>query len=320
MTATASTTSSAAWTAIRRSTTPTSPRPAASATSASSRSTNRAFTASCSPRATSAGRSARIATPRTKSRRRRTATSKWPATSAAANATRIGSNIIATPITARPWRWANRTVAADVAACYDCHGHHDVLPPSNPASRLSKTNILATCQQCHPTATAGFTDTGPHANPLDRENYPMLHLVFLGMTGLLIGVFSFFGLHTIVWLARVIYISLHDTKSFREAKDQNRGRHGMVHALCAVRALPAFPRGDELPAAGHHRHAAEVLLHRLGEGAVPLHRRRRDGAHVASLRRGGDVPLLRPACGLARGQILEGPAAICATRPPASCN
>ena len=29
-------------------------------------------------------------------------------------------------------------VASDVAACYDCHGHHDVLPPSNPASRLSR--------------------------------------------------------------------------------------------------------------------------------------------------------------------------------------
>ncbi|MCU0782997.1 MAG: cytochrome c3 family protein, partial [Verrucomicrobia bacterium] len=109
-------------------------------------------------------------------------------------------------------------VAADVAACYDCHGHHDVLPPSNQASRLSKTNILATCQQCHPGATAGFTEYRPHANPLDRKNYPLLHLVFVGMTGLLISVFTFFGLHTIVWLARVIYLFLHDTKTFREAK------------------------------------------------------------------------------------------------------
>src|SRR5208282_2468603 len=48
-------------------------------------------------------------------------------------------------------------VASDVAACYDCHGHHDVLPPSNPASRLSKTNILTTCRQCHPTAPIGST-------------------------------------------------------------------------------------------------------------------------------------------------------------------
>jgi cytochrome b subunit of formate dehydrogenase len=109
-------------------------------------------------------------------------------------------------------------VAAAVAACFDCHGHHDVLPPSNPDSRLSPANILATCQQCHPTATAKFTDYRPHANPLDRKNYPVLHVVFLGMTGLLVGVFSFFGLHTIVWLARVIYISLHDTKSYRAAR------------------------------------------------------------------------------------------------------
>ena len=38
------------------------------------------------------------------------------------------------------------------------------------------------------------------------------------MTGLLIGVFSFFGLHTLIWLARTLYLYLHDTKKFREAK------------------------------------------------------------------------------------------------------
>jgi cytochrome b subunit of formate dehydrogenase len=109
-------------------------------------------------------------------------------------------------------------VASDVAACYDCHGHHDVLPPSNPASRLSKANILATCQQCHPDASMGFTEYQPHANPLDRENYPGLHFVFVAMTGLLVGVFTFFGLHTIAWLVRTFYLYLHDSKRFREAK------------------------------------------------------------------------------------------------------
>ncbi len=109
-------------------------------------------------------------------------------------------------------------VAADVAACYDCHGHHDVLPPSNPKSRLSATNILATCQTCHPGATAGFTQYQPHANPLDRKNYPLLHAVFVGMTALVIGVFVFFGAHTLSWLIRAIYLYLNDTKTFREAK------------------------------------------------------------------------------------------------------
>ena len=113
-------------------------------------------------------------------------------------------------------------VASDVAACYDCHGHHDVLPASDPASHLSKANILATCQKCHPSATAKFTEYQPHANPLDAKNYPLLHAVFLGMTGLLIGVFTFFGLHTIVWLTRAVWLYLHDSKKFREAKIQTQ--------------------------------------------------------------------------------------------------
>jgi cytochrome b subunit of formate dehydrogenase len=110
--------------------------------------------------------------------------------------------------------------APEVAACFDCHGFHDVLPAANPASHLSPTNILATCQKCHPGATIGFTEFRPHANPLDAKNYPMLHVVFLAMTALLIGTFSFFGNHTLAWLVRAIYLYLNDTKTFREAKFQ----------------------------------------------------------------------------------------------------
>ncbi len=109
-------------------------------------------------------------------------------------------------------------VATDVAACYDCHGHHDVLPPSNPKSRLSAANIVGTCKQCHPNATASFAQYLPHANPLDRENYPQLHGVFIFMTLLLIGVFAFFGAHTLLWLFRSGWLFLHDSKKFREAK------------------------------------------------------------------------------------------------------
>ena len=108
-------------------------------------------------------------------------------------------------------------VASEVAACYDCHGFHDVQPISNPASRLSSANIVQTCQHCHPGANAGFTEYKPHANPLDARNYPGLHAVFLAMTGLLIGVFTFFGAHTLLWLFRSIYLYLNDTRKFREA-------------------------------------------------------------------------------------------------------
>jgi cytochrome b subunit of formate dehydrogenase len=109
-------------------------------------------------------------------------------------------------------------VASDVAACYDCHGHHDVLPAANPKSRLSKANILDTCRQCHPGASKGFTEYKPHANPLDSKNYPALHGTFIFMTALLIGVFAFFGAHTFAWLFRAAYLYWHDSKKFREAK------------------------------------------------------------------------------------------------------
>ncbi len=108
--------------------------------------------------------------------------------------------------------------APAVAACYDCHGYHDVLSPSNPASHLSRQNILGTCQECHPGATIGFTEYKPHADPLDGKHYPLLHAVFVAMTCLLVAVFTFFGLHTLIWLFRAVYLYLHDTKQFREAK------------------------------------------------------------------------------------------------------
>jgi hypothetical protein len=36
-----------------------------------------------------------------------------------------------------------------VAVCSDCHGPHEILPPSDPASRVYVTNIPRTCGQCH---------------------------------------------------------------------------------------------------------------------------------------------------------------------------
>lgn len=36
-----------------------------------------------------------------------------------------------------------------VAVCSDCHGAHDILAPSDPASRVYTTNIPRTCGRCH---------------------------------------------------------------------------------------------------------------------------------------------------------------------------
>jgi len=90
------------------------------------------------------------------------------------------------------------------AKCYDCHGSHAILPPSAPASTLSESNIVTTCGACHPGANAGFVQYLPHATHDDREKYPELFWAYWGMTSLLLGTLGFFGVHTILWLIRML--------------------------------------------------------------------------------------------------------------------
>lgn len=88
------------------------------------------------------------------------------------------------------------------AKCYDCHGSHDILPPSDPNSHLSRVNVVETCQKCHPGANRRFAGYLTHATHHDPEKYPLLFWVFWGMTGLVIGTFFFSGIHTLLWLPR----------------------------------------------------------------------------------------------------------------------
>ncbi|MBN2288761.1 MAG: hypothetical protein JXQ83_05465 [Candidatus Glassbacteria bacterium] len=108
--------------------------------------------------------------------------------------------------------------ATDVAACYDCHGHHDIVRTSDPRSYIHPDNRLATCSRCHENATPKFTGFITHANYFDRRSYPQLFYTFILMTSLLVGVFAFFGLHTLLWIIRSTALFLRDSKAFRHAK------------------------------------------------------------------------------------------------------
>ncbi len=60
------------------------------------------------------------------------------------------------------------------AVCTDCHGVHDILPPSNPASTVNPANLLATCQKCHPTAGPNWTGAWAGHNRIDPAKTPFL--------------------------------------------------------------------------------------------------------------------------------------------------
>lgn len=88
------------------------------------------------------------------------------------------------------------------AKCYDCHGAHDILPVTDPKSRLSRQNVVETCRKCHPSANRQFAGYLTHATHHDPDKYPFLFWAFWGMTGLLVGTFVIAGLHTLLWLPR----------------------------------------------------------------------------------------------------------------------
>ncbi len=93
----------------------------------------------------------------------------------------------------------------ETARCWDCHGAHDVLPPSDPRSPIAPANLIKTCGRCHAGANVSFVQYQPHANAYNRKLSPGLYYIRLFMNLLLISVLTFFMIHTILWLIRARY-------------------------------------------------------------------------------------------------------------------
>ncbi|NKE67186.1 cytochrome C [Ramlibacter sp. RBP-2] len=97
---------------------------------------------------------------------------------------------------------------AYTAKCFDCHGSHDIVRVDNPESKAHPDNRLETCRSCHnpkkglPDVSKGFASFQPHADAGDFNRYPQVWAAWQLMSGLLIGTFGFFWLHTILWFYR----------------------------------------------------------------------------------------------------------------------
>ncbi|MBF0559316.1 MAG: hypothetical protein HQL08_11110 [Nitrospirae bacterium] len=91
-----------------------------------------------------------------------------------------------------------------VAKCSDCHGSHNILPVFYKESMIATENIQATCKNCHKNATASFAKFYAHPEESNRAKYPILYYTYKFMTLLLIGVFTFFLTHTILWAYRAL--------------------------------------------------------------------------------------------------------------------
>ncbi|MCP4203676.1 MAG: hypothetical protein GY769_17300 [bacterium] len=97
----------------------------------------------------------------------------------------------------------SRLGSAGSAKCYDCHGTHDILPASNPASALGRDRVVDTCGNCHEGSHKRFAGYLTHATHHDPDKYPWLFWTFWAMTTLLVGTLTFALLHTLAWLTRL---------------------------------------------------------------------------------------------------------------------
>lgn len=93
---------------------------------------------------------------------------------------------------------------AKSASCADCHTPHSNLAASDPRSSVHPDKLAETCGACHRNVNASFLSFDPHANPSDPTRNVWVHWIWFGMTGLLIGVFGFFGLHGLLWMQRAL--------------------------------------------------------------------------------------------------------------------
>lgn len=136
------------------------------------------------------------------------------------------------------------------AKCYDCHGSHEILGVDDPKSTIHPDNRIETCEECHDgkgiaQATESFLSFGPHANSHDYEKYPQVWIAAKFMHGLLLFVFGYFWLHSLLWW-------------FRECRDRC-GQKDQLH----IRTDELIP-SDEQPKADKRQVRRFGLIWRIG--------------------------------------------------------
>ena len=104
---------------------------------------------------------------------------------------------------------------AKTAVCTDCHGGHKILPPSDPESKVSKQNLIATCARCHPGANENFAGFMVHVDPRSPSSSFAVWTFYALYIMLIAVVFTFGFVHTALYIYRGIKDGLY-----------RRSRHG----------------------------------------------------------------------------------------------
>ncbi len=153
------------------------------------------------------------------------------------------------------------------ATCSDCHTPHSNLAADDPLSSVHPDNLSETCGECHAGIAASMLSFDPHNDPSNPDDNFYVYVIWVFMTGLLIAVFGFFGLHDLLWLQRALVGSMRG--EFRE-EEQNRDQYVQrfskmnirMHVTIIVTFLLLALTG--LPLKFHDAGWAQQLMNMLG--------------------------------------------------------
>jgi cytochrome b subunit of formate dehydrogenase len=153
------------------------------------------------------------------------------------------------------------------ATCADCHTPHKNLAASDPRSSVNPDNLAQTCGNCHEGVTASMLSFDPHNDASDPDDNFYVYIVWIFMTGLLVGVFAFFGLHDVLWLQRTLVGAMRG--DFRDEARENgqyvrrfSTMHIRLHITIVVTFLLLALTG--LPLKFHDTAWAQQLMNLLG--------------------------------------------------------
>lgn len=126
------------------------------------------------------------------------------------------------------------------ATCADCHTPHKNLPASDPASSVHAANRVQTCSSCHTGINANFASYDPHPQPENPARSQLVYYISHFMEWLLIGVFSFFGVHTLLWIQRSLVARFTEKRKEPEDEEEWVMRFAPIHRFTHVLIATSF--------------------------------------------------------------------------------
>ena len=103
------------------------------------------------------------------------------------------------------------------ARCNDCHGSHQIFPSSDPRALTSAGRLVATCARCHGAAARpSFVSYRAHVRPHDFHDNAWIFGAWVLMNVILFGTFTVFGVHTVLWLAKLLELKWLERRRRRE--------------------------------------------------------------------------------------------------------